>query len=59
MLSFLSNAWSEVKIPRKISVKTPGFTAVARKRTSGMDSSPAEANRELVRVYILQLEFNR
>jgi len=59
MLGLLSNAWSEVRVSRKISVKTPKPIAATNQRTFRIDPHRTEANRDLARTYIRPTEGNR
>jgi len=58
MIDILFNAWSEVKISRKIAVNTRSSTAATR-RAFNFDTRRAEENRDLARTYIHPIEGNR
>ena len=59
MLGFFSNAWNEVKIPRKISVEPPKPSTAAHQRTFSMNTRRSETNRDLARTHIRPIEWNR
>ena len=58
MIDVLSNAWSEIKISRKIGVSTRRSVAAPR-RGFNMDVHRAEANRDWARTYIRPKDGNR